>query len=275
MLQRLVTIETPTTPLDGVLYEPGDGPSRGCVQFFHGQTMNFYVGNNRFMPPALVAAGFTCLAYNRRSHDTLSTRDIVFRPEGSAVISVAESLEDNRIARQWLLDQGQSAPHLVGHSFGGMLAVAHAAEHPDTPSLSMLSPVQGGTGLLAATSKNGLLAADRLDEVTQQARALVAAGRGDEFMLVPRWWNVISAHSFLDLLTNTPDILQIASKVTCPVLALRGSLEKREVYPIEEFARLTGGESETVILEGAHHFYVGHEDRATDLVCDWIRGHSY
>jgi hypothetical protein len=67
MLQRLVTLETPTTPLDGVLYEPEDGPSRGCVQFFHGQTMNFYVGNNRFMPPAL-DAGHRLPARGFRGH---------------------------------------------------------------------------------------------------------------------------------------------------------------------------------------------------------------
>jgi hypothetical protein len=33
---------------------------------FHGNTMNFYVGAPRFLPPALTAFGLACLAFNRR-----------------------------------------------------------------------------------------------------------------------------------------------------------------------------------------------------------------
>jgi hypothetical protein len=36
---------------------------------------------------------------------------------------------------------------------------------------------------------------------------LVAAGRGRELMLVPGWWYVISAESFLDRTTEMPDAI--------------------------------------------------------------------
>ena len=53
MRTELVTIETETTPLDGAFYLPDDGPVLGGVLLFHGNTMNFYVGAPRFLPPVL------------------------------------------------------------------------------------------------------------------------------------------------------------------------------------------------------------------------------
>ncbi len=75
MRTELVTIETETTPLDGAFYLPDDGPVIGGVLLFHGNTMNFYVGAPRFLPPVLTALGFACLAFNRRGHDILGIRD--------------------------------------------------------------------------------------------------------------------------------------------------------------------------------------------------------
>ena len=66
---RLVSIPTSTTPLDGMYYLP-EKPVRGAVQLLHGNAMNFYVGHSRWLVPALLGAGFACLAYNRRGHDT-------------------------------------------------------------------------------------------------------------------------------------------------------------------------------------------------------------
>jgi pimeloyl-ACP methyl ester carboxylesterase len=75
MRTELVTIPTDTLPLDGAFYEPAGGATAGSVLLFHGNTMNFYVGAPRFLPPALTALGFACLAFNRRGHDILSIRN--------------------------------------------------------------------------------------------------------------------------------------------------------------------------------------------------------
>ena len=56
MHTELISIPTATTPLDGVFYAPDGGASAGAVLFFHGNTMNFYVGAPRFLPPALTRA---------------------------------------------------------------------------------------------------------------------------------------------------------------------------------------------------------------------------
>ena len=75
MRTELVSIATPTLPLDGALHRPDDGTVRGAVLLFHGNTMNFYVGAPRFLPPASTKLGFVCRAFNRRGHDILSIPD--------------------------------------------------------------------------------------------------------------------------------------------------------------------------------------------------------
>ena len=218
MRTELISIPTPTTPLDGALHRPDDGVrARGAVLLFHGNTMNFYTGAPRFLPPALTRLGFVCLAFNRRGHDILSIRDSR-AAEGAAFQLTAEGIEDNRIAAAWMAAQGLPAPVVIGHSNGGMLAVPHVVAHPDTPALILLSAHGGGRSGVQRTSRAGLLAGDRLDEITSKARALVAEGRGRELMLVPGWWYVITAESFLDRLTEMPDALELAPRVTCPVL---------------------------------------------------------
>src|SRR5712692_6048321 len=134
---ELVSVPTETVPLDGLYYEP-EGKAAGAVLLFHGNTMNFYVGAPRFLPPVLVELGLACLAFNRRGHDILSTRN-GRAPEGGAFQLAREGIEDNRRAARWLAARGFSHPVVIGHSNGGMLAVRHVADHPGTPALVLLS----------------------------------------------------------------------------------------------------------------------------------------
>ena len=71
----LVSIPTDTVPLEGAWYEPEGGVRLGAALLFHGNTMNFYSGAPRFLPPALTELGLACLAFNRRGHDILAIRD--------------------------------------------------------------------------------------------------------------------------------------------------------------------------------------------------------
>src|SRR5277367_2070131 len=159
MRTELVSIATDGPPLDGLFYQPDDGPGRGAVLLMHGNTMNFYVGAPRFLPPVLTRLGLACLAYNRRGHDILSTRDSRV-PEGGAFQTAAEAIADNNIATSWLRARGQAAPVVIGHSNGGMLAVRHVADHPETPALVLLSAHGGGPSILRLTSAAGLMAQD-------------------------------------------------------------------------------------------------------------------
>ncbi|MGQ0524676.1 MAG: alpha/beta hydrolase [Betaproteobacteria bacterium] len=269
MRTELVTIPTGSIPLDGAYYEPEGGATAGAALFFHGNTMNFYVGASRFLPPVLTRLGFACLTFNRRGHDVLSTRNsrIV---EGGAFQFTHEALEDNRIAARWLAARGFPAPVVIGHSNGGMLGVQHVVDHPQTRALVLLSAGRGGERAGVASGTERIFAADRLDELTARAQALVQDGRGRELMFMPGWWYVISAESFLDRIKTIPDTIALAPKIGCPVLAIRGDKEDVDRYPAEEFQRAAGGPCRVEIIPDCDHFYNGREDTVCEIVSSWL-----
>jgi pimeloyl-ACP methyl ester carboxylesterase len=265
----LVSIATDTLSLEGAWYEPAGRKARGAALLFHGNTMNFYSGAPRFLPPRLAELGLASLAFNRRGHDILAIRDSR-AAEGAAFQSIGEAIADNRYAAEWVAARGFKNPLVIGHSNGGMLAVRHVADQPQTPALVLLSAHCGGKDMVPLASRAGLLAAERLEELAAQARALMDAGRGRELMLLPGWWYVTSAASFLDL-ENCPDILALAPRISCPVLYVRGDAEPRDLYPAEEFRRRCAGPCEVAIVPQCDHFYRGREAAVADLVCRWLR----
>jgi len=265
---ELVSISTETIPLDGLYYEP-EGSAAGAVMLFHGNTMNFYVGALRFLPPVLVKLGLACLAFNRRGHDILSTRNSR-TAEGGAFQLARDGIEDNRLAARWLAARGFPAPVVIGHSNGGVLAVQHVADHPETPALVLLSAHGGGRNIVQRGGQSGLMVGGRVEEFAARAREMVKDGRGRELMLMPGWWYAIGAESFLDRLTETPDTLELAPKVKCPTLYVRGDREPRANYPAEDFKSLAGGPCTVETIPERDHFYTGREAAIQGIVCSWL-----
>ena len=268
MKTTLVSIPTETVPLDGAWHEP-EGTASGAALLFHGNTMNFYQGAPRFLPPALARMGLASLAFNRRGHDILGIRDSR-DAEGAAFQTYAEAIDDNRIAAAWLAERGFPDPVVIGHSNGGTLAVRHVADHPGTRALVLLSAHCGGREMVRRASRAGLLAQDQLSEITEKARELTNKGRGRELLLLPGWWYATSAASFVDALENCPDVLELAPGVRCPALYLRGEREPRELYPAEAFSRLSGGPCSVEIVPDCDHFYAGRENAVSTIVCSWL-----
>ena len=266
---ELVSIPTPTTPLDGLYYEPEGGASAGGVLLFHGNTMNFYVGALRFLPPALTRLGFACLAFNRRGHDVLSTRNSR-NAEGGAFQLTREAIEDNAIATRWMTERGFDAPVVMGHSNGGMLGVRHAVDHPKTRALVLLSAGRGGPSSVQSGGTEGHLAGDRFEEISAHARKLVAEGRGKALMLVPGWWYAITAESFVDRLTEVPDVIALAPQIRCPILAIRGDKENAHRYPAEEVGQVASAPCQVAVIPNCDHFYNGREDAVIQTVTSWL-----
>jgi pimeloyl-ACP methyl ester carboxylesterase len=156
---------------------------------------------------------------------------------GGSFQLASEGIEDNRFASDWLESRGFKNPIIIGHSNGGMLAAQHCADNYGNPrAVVLMSAHGGGRDMAQRSNAAGLFACDRQAELTAQAEAMVAEGRGRELMLLPGWWWVISAESFLDRSRKTPDTVENASKICCPSLYIRGDKEVPAAYPAEACA---------------------------------------
>jgi pimeloyl-ACP methyl ester carboxylesterase len=89
-------------------------------------------------------------------------------------------------------------------------------------------------------------------------------------MLIPAWWWVISAHTYLDRRANASDLVENAKRIKCPVLFIRGDQEPKENYPAERFKENSAGPCQIAIVADCDHFYVGAEERVVKIVTDWL-----
>jgi pimeloyl-ACP methyl ester carboxylesterase len=269
MRTELIRIETPTHPLDGAYYTP-DGPSKGAAMYCHGNQMNFYVCAARFLAPRITALGYEYLAFNRRGHDSVSTYDSR-ECVGGAYQTVAEGVEDNDLVAKYLAGKGFANPIVIGHSNGGVLASEHVANHPETKALILLSAHAGGNRMTSPRAALNFSLAGDTDMLRKEAEGFMAAGTPRQLMLIPAWWWVISARTYLDRLTNAPDLVDNAKQIKCPVLFIRGDQEPMENYPAERFNENCAGPCEVVIVPNCDHFYVGAEDKVSKIVTDWLK----
>jgi pimeloyl-ACP methyl ester carboxylesterase len=148
--------------------------------------------------------------------------------------------------------------------------VQHVADHPETPAMVLLSAHGGGQDAVLTSSQAGLMAGDRYDEITAQARQMAASGRGDDLLLMPGWWYVATANSYLDRMTTMPVVVDLAPRITCPVLYLRGDQESAERYPTEKYQARAAGPCDVVVVPDCDHFYVRREDHVTEIVANWL-----
>ncbi|MDX3893441.1 alpha/beta hydrolase [Pusillimonas sp.] len=77
---------------------------------------------------------------------------------------------------------------------------------------------------------------------------------------------------FCDQVDNLPDVLELASQITCPVLYIRGDKEPKELYPAEEFAERCGGSVDVVVAPDCDHFYNGVERHVSGVIAEWLQG---
>jgi len=270
LLAELVSVPTPTVPLDGLLYR-AQAPARGGVLLMHGNMRNFYSGPARFLPGHLVPRGYDCFAFNRRGHDILTTGDDRL-PQGGAYQTAAQSMQDNELAAAFLAGEGHAAPIVIGHSNGGLLAATFAARHPQVRALVLLSAHAGGPGHVEHLARTGLLGADQHEQLLATARTLVSEGRGEELLRTPGWWYLLSAASFVDRVDRSPTLLEEAAQVTCPVLFIKGADESDDQYPADRFAERVQGPSDVVQLQGSDHFYSDLTPAVGAIVAEWLDG---
>lgn len=71
-------------------------------------------------------------------------------------------------------------------------------------------------------------------------------------------------------MVSMPAILDLAPRIACPVLFIRGDQESPDDYPAEKFQTRAGGPCDVEVISNCDHFYVGREDRVIEIVTSWL-----
>ena len=273
---QLLTIRSADgTPLDGVHYtRVGDArpaAARPVVNFLHGRSMNFYVGVQRFAAADLVDAGYDVVAMNRRSAGVAGIRDS-FTGVGDAWTLWAQHRMDAEAAVRHLQGLDYRRIVMAGHSQGGLLAADYAAKDGAVAGLILASPASAFVGLPTAYPD-----VER-GAVAEQARAMVAEGKGQELILLPMWPWIMSAESIVDPLrpgAATP-LDELLAGYRGPLLVCCGNQGIDATLLVgarAAYERSPSPANRLEVLEGCDHFYVGFEGRVAGLLREWLRAH--
>ena len=100
---------------------------------------------------------------------------------------------------------------------------------------------------------------------------MIAAGKPRQLMLIPAWWWVISARTYLDRLTNAPDLVENAKRIKCPVLFIRGDQEPKENYPAERFKENCAGPARSRSFPTATTSTSARKIKVSEIVTDWLK----
>ncbi|RLV54664.1 alpha/beta hydrolase [Aeromicrobium phragmitis] len=224
-----------------------EGSRRGSVLLVHGWTGS----KEDFTPilPLLAARGFDVVAYDQRGqYETPGSLDDDYSLEafaGDALALAEAAFEDERF-------------HLLGHSFGGLVAQRVALAAPDRlASLSLLCSGPGALGdsptrplkhVVAAIGQVPLLQIHQLREKGVKRPAQITAFLAKRFTSgVPAALKAITQH-----LIDAPDLIDDVAETQLPCWVARGAND--DAWPFEtqdDMARRLG--TEVVVLPSSAH----------------------
>lgn len=272
MKTELVTIKAGEgVELDGAFYTTlGDKRKtrdKCAVYLIHGRSMNFYNGFSRFIPSALAAKGYDCISLNRRGHSIL-TLTPGWKPEGDAVVLFSDQMSDALSGLKFLKDQGYGEIIVGGHSQGGLLAAALTAQEDIIQGVILASAIPGYDIIPPWYPE------DVIDNIIEEAKVALAEGKGDKLFTLPGWPWVIAAKTISQVLKPVQaDLKVFMEKITVPILSLYGSedIEPKLREPGKEAFEVSPSKNKKfVIINGADHFYKGHENKIQQEVVSWM-----
>lgn len=248
----------------------GTGPAVLMVPGYTGSKEDF-----RLLLDPVAAAGLRAVAIDQRGqHESPGPDD----PQAYTVAALAQDL----LA---LADELDPPVHLLGHSFGGLVARAAVLRAPDRfRSLTLLSSgpaalhgprVDVLAFLRPLLDAGGLVAvADALDAVTAQLPAEQRPDPADAAFLRARFLrnSPVGLLAMADALTSEPDRVAELAATGVPVLVLYGADD--DAWPPDVQAEMARRlDAEHVVLAGARHSPAVEQPAATvrALLAFWRR----
>jgi pimeloyl-ACP methyl ester carboxylesterase len=245
-----------------------------CVIFLHG-LRGFALGAG-ISPVAypLAREGVRCVSINKRNSG-----------KGYETSDFAEIDRDIAGAVEWATDRGATEVVVWGRSLGATEAAYFQGKRndPDVDAVVLAAPFadireRSTRGYFEAVSDDPDAA---YESFVESARELVAAGRGNEIVALPRpvdgdvEYIPMTAESFLSYRSPESECATIdwTPEIEVPILLLPHSSD-RNVTPAEaEEIADTATASPLVEVEpiAADHFFTGSEERVADVTASFVR----
>jgi len=262
--------------LDALLHIPGAGVGDVAVVHLHGKGSSFLGAPGRVVAPRI--PDVTHLVLNMRFHDLAYTRTEVPSEDftvgrvpvgGGFWESIADGHRDVAAAVAFLRERGASKVVVSGHSSGGFYTADYAARDTGLAGRILLSPLTSNrTALPVWFPEKGAL-----DAALQQARDMVADGRGHHLIPLRAWYYAISARSLLERAAEPEGVwLEAMNRSSTPVLMAWGGSESRDALWRDLYAALDVEDKQQVVIKGAEHHFVGHEDPLAAAIAGFLDG---
>lgn len=277
METELITIKSEDgCELDGAFFKTSEGglkTSERCVVYLiHGRSMNFYTGIPRFLPPALTAKRCDCLSLNRRGRSVLSLTP-GWKPEGDAVAMFSDQMKDALAGLEFLKNRDYSRIIVGGHSQGGLLSAALAAQDNDIKGVILASAIPGYDIIPPWHPK------EVVGKIIDEAKVAASEGKYDKLFMLDGWPWVISAKTVLQELNPIQANLKaFMEKITVPIFSFYGSedIEPELSGPGKEAFNVSPSRNKKFkIIDGADHFYKGYENKIQQEVVSWMKAQFF
>jgi len=250
--------------LTGLLYRPDQAEIRAGVVMVHGYGGNFYTDVMSFLPQALAARGIVALAINMRDHDLGPKRD-----------RFEESRLDIAAAVNHMALRGIRPLFLYGHSMGTNRVLYYLAATADSRVAGLVLTGPPGNLFEWNVRVFGREAASR---VLLEAQDLVAAGRGDQWMVVdlgPLGKALYTANHVVSLRgpLSLSDPFRNIAQVTRPILIVHGLADRLADPAVADELRRNAPAAELVtviLIPGAEHSFRDHEKSLEEAVYTWL-----
>jgi pimeloyl-ACP methyl ester carboxylesterase len=169
-----------------------------------------------------------------------------------------------------------SPVHLIGNSFGGLLALAFAAKHPErVASLALVDPLLGRPGWGKRMAETlGLKGGERDRRIEQDFRNWLGRHSDRRRTRLAETAQALIEETTLiaDLRAGAPLAEEALQKLSCPVLALFG--EKSDVLPDAAHLRQAVPHARVLVRDGCTHSLLWEATPwVRDTVIAWLGEH--
>ncbi|MFB8348931.1 alpha/beta fold hydrolase [Streptomyces niveus] len=243
---------------------PADGGEPPVVVFVHGLLTDSLASYYFTLGPAFAAAGIDVIMYDLRGHGRSDRPPTGYRLESFVgdLVGVLDALGETRRV------------HVVGNSFGGTIATAFAAWHPDrVATVTMIEsepPVAEWTRHMAdglTDAKNQL--------AREEVIGWISANHGAHTARLSRGASRILATTTLAEDVPAGRVIDdgLDALSGCPVLAIFGDESGLSAQVPDLEAKLMSCRT-VVLTEQGHSVLVERTEETQELILRWVREHT-